>query len=213
MNCWWDEGFIVRITPGQLELHCLHAGEESSNETVVLSFFFVTHTTHDKLLKTNNPKHQPRTKRARPSRDLWLTPPGLSSRPLESCHHQCLSAVCGVLGYPKGSASDLLDGTLKLRYCTTIFTTRFTPWSLPRVGNGSGKRQLGIPGSHSDPGGHLGKQVRLTKKTRPGVFSHFYPDPGHPTPRRWKRLRPPSSEGVGGEVGEPRHLFPRLGVG
>ena len=40
---------------------------------------------------------------------------GLSSRPLESCHHQCLKAACGVLGYPKGSASELLDGTLKLR--------------------------------------------------------------------------------------------------
>ena len=39
------------------------------------------------------------------------------------------------------------------------------------------------------------------------------PDPGHPTLRRWKRLRPPSSEGVGCEVGEPRNLFPRLGVG
>ena len=25
---------------------------------------------------------------------------GLSSRPLESCHHQCLKAVCGVLGNP-----------------------------------------------------------------------------------------------------------------
>ena len=25
---------------------------------------------------------------------------GLTSRPLESCHHQCLKAVCGVLGYP-----------------------------------------------------------------------------------------------------------------
>ena len=37
---------------------------------------------------------------------------GLSSRPLESCHHQCLKAVCGVLVYPKGSASELLDGTL-----------------------------------------------------------------------------------------------------
>ena len=38
----------------------------------------------------------------------------LSSRPLESCHHQCLKAVCEVLGYPEGSASELLDGTLKL---------------------------------------------------------------------------------------------------
>ena len=67
---------------------------------------------------------------------------GLTSRPLESCHHQCLTAVCDVLGYPKGSASELLDGTLKLRHCTTIFIMRFHPWILPRVGNGSGKRQF-----------------------------------------------------------------------
>ena len=26
----------------------------------------------------------------------------------------------------------------------------------------------------------------------------FIPDPGHPTPRRWKRLLTPSSEGEGG---------------
>ena len=54
---------------------------------------------------------------------------GLTSRPLESCHHQCLKAVCGVLGYPEGSALELLDGTLKLRHCTTLFTMRFPPWS------------------------------------------------------------------------------------
>ena len=54
---------------------------------------------------------------------------GLDSRPLESCHHRCLRAVCGILGYPKGSALELLDGTLKLRYCTTLFTKRFPPWS------------------------------------------------------------------------------------
>ena len=35
--------------------------------------------------------------------------------------------------------------------------------------------------------------VRLTKTTRPGVFSHSNPDPGHPTPRKWRRLRTPSS--------------------
>ena len=39
----------------------------------------------------------------------------------------------GFLGYPKGSALELLDGTLKLRYCTTLFTKRFPPWSLPQV--------------------------------------------------------------------------------
>ena len=26
---------------------------------------------------------------------------GPTSRPLESCHHQCLNAVCGILVYPK----------------------------------------------------------------------------------------------------------------
>ena len=64
-------------------------------------------------------------------------------------------------------------------------------------------------------GDDVGKRVRLTKKTRPGFSFHDNPDPvlGHSTPRRWKRLRPPSSEGVGGEAGEPRNLFPRLGVG
>ena len=56
---------------------------------------------------------------------------GLDSRPLESCHNQCLKALCGVLGYPKGSALELLDGTLKLRHCTDLFTNRFLPWSLP----------------------------------------------------------------------------------
>ena len=51
----------------------------------------------------------------------------LTSRPLESCHHQCLKAVCEVLGYPKGSAWELLDGTQKLRHCTTLLTRRFSP--------------------------------------------------------------------------------------
>ena len=61
---------------------------------------------------------------------------GLTSRPLESCHHRCLSAVCGVLGYPKGSAAELLDGALKLRCCVTPFSNRFPTWSLPPIGNG-----------------------------------------------------------------------------
>ena len=86
-------------------------------------------------------------------------------------------------------------------------------WSLPKVGNGSGKRQSITPGHLLDESGQVGKRVRLTRKTGPGASSHVSPDPGHSTPRRWKRLRLPSSEGVGGEVGEPRNLFPRLGVG
>ena len=138
---------------------------------------------------------------------------GLTSRPLESCHHQCLEAVCGVLWYPKGSALELLDGTLKLRYCTTLFTMNFPPCSLPRVGNGGGKRLAVTPGHLSVDRSNVVKRVRLTRKTIPSASPHVIPDPRHPTPRRWKRLRLPSSVGEGGEVGEPRNLFPRLGVG
>ena len=98
-----------------------------------------------------------------------------------------------VLGYPKGSASELLDGTLKLRHCTDVFTMRLLPWSSPRVGNGVGKRHFITPGHLLDAGGNFRKKVRLTRKTRPGVSLHSIPDPdlGHPTPRRWKRLRSP----------------------
>ena len=81
---------------------------------------------------------------------------GLTSRPLESCHHQCLKAVCRVWVYSKGSASELPDGALKLRHCTTIFTMRFPPWSLPRVGNGGGKRWDVTPGHSSDDRGRRG---------------------------------------------------------
>ena len=93
------------------------------------------------------------------------------------------------------------------------FYHAFSPWSLPRVGNGGGKRLLVTPGRQPDDGSTVGKPVRPTKKTCPDASSHVIPDPGHPTPRRWKRLRSPSSEGVGGEAGVPRNLFPRLGVG
>ena len=123
---------------------------------------------------------------------------GLTSRPLESCHHLCLSAICGVLGYPRGSAAELLDGALKLRCCTTPFSKRFPTWSLPPVGNGR-IRSLGVATGHSlDEGSNVVKRVRLTRKTHVGVSSVYNPDQGHSTPRRWKRLRPPFSEGVGG---------------
>ena len=117
------------------------------------------------------------------------------------------------MGILKVSALELLDGTLKLRHCTEVFTMRFPPWTLPWVGTGDGNGRFVTTGHLPDAGSDVGKRVRLTRKTRPSVVSHVYPDPGHSTPRRWKRLRPPSSEGEGGEVGGPRNLFPRLGVG
>ena len=66
----------------------------------------------------------------------------------------------------------LLDGTLKLRHCTEFFTMRFPPWSLPKVGYGSGKRLSVTPGHLLDEGSNTGERVRLTRKTRPGASSH-----------------------------------------
>ena len=94
---------------------------------------------------------------------------GLDSRPLESCHHQCLKAVCGLLGYPQGSALELLDGTLKLRQCTDLFTNSLPPWSLPRVGSGVGKRHFVATDHLLDAGSTDGKGSGL-----PGRLVHAH---------------------------------------
>ena len=116
---------------------------------------------------------------------------GLTSRPLESCHHQCLKAICGVLGYRKGAASELLDGTLKLQYCSALSTARFPRGRYPGLEMGKVYRQSDTPVHLLEESSDTGRKVRLTRKTRPGASSHVIPDPGHPTPRRWKILRPP----------------------
>ena len=92
----------------------------------------------------------------------------------------------GFLGSPAGAAAQLLDGTLKLRCCTTIFTKRFHPWVLPRFGDGVGKRYAVTSDFLMDCRSNFGKRVRLTRNTRAGIPVHDVLDPGHPTPRRWK---------------------------
>ena len=67
----------------------------------------------------------------------------------------------GFWGILKVLASELLDGTLKLRHCTDVFTMRLPPWSLPRVGNGVGKRHFMTPGHLLDAGGNMGKRSGL----------------------------------------------------
>ena len=139
---------------------------------------------------------------------------GLTSRPLENC----LQAVCQILGHPRGAAMELLDGTLELCHCTRLFTRSFSPWVLSRFGrgSGSGKWSMVVCCNLLDCRGNFGKRVRLTRKRHPGIPALSYPDPGlvgHPTPRRWKRLHPRDSSGVGREVGEPRNIFLGLGLG
>ena len=137
---------------------------------------------------------------------------GLKTGPWNPVVINALRLFAGVLEYPKGAAAELLDDTLKLRHCT-LFLPRVFPHGLPRVGNGGGERWYVTLGHVPDDRSNVGKRVRLTRKTRPGASSHVIPDPGHPTLRRWKRLRSPSSDGEGSEVGGPRNLFPRHGVG
>ena len=104
----------------------------------------------------------------------------------------------GVMGYPQGSALELLDGTLKLRHCTDVFTMRCHPWSLPRVGNGGGKRQSIIPGHLLDAGSNVGPRVRLTRKTRPGVISRFKSGSWASNAEEMEKIAPPPfSEGEG----------------
>ena len=97
--------------------------------------------------------------------------------------------------YPKGSPSELLDGTLKLRDCTTIFTMRFHPWSSPRVGPGGGERWDVTPGHLSDDGSGGFLMIRIQDA------------------EEMEKVAPPFLRRRGSEVGVSRNLFPRLVVG
>ena len=123
---------------------------------------------------------------------------GLTSRPLESCHHLCLSAICGVLGYPRGSAAELLDGVLKLRCCTTPFSKRFPTWSLPPVGHGR-IRSLDIAiGDAVANGSNVVKRVRLTRKTQGSVTPVSISGPGALNAKAMEKIAPPFLRRSGG---------------
>ena len=89
---------------------------------------------------------------------------------------------------------------LKLRYCTFPFTKRFPPWSLPRVGSQIGKRYLVSSDHLPVAGGDVGKRVRLTKKTRPGISFHVSPDPvlGALNAEAMEKIAPPFLRRSGG---------------
>ena len=46
---------------------------------------------------------------------------GLTSRPRESCDHWFLTPLLNFFGYPDGAVTELFNGTLKLRYSSTLF--------------------------------------------------------------------------------------------
>ena len=71
---------------------------------------------------------------------------------------------------------------------TTIFSKRFPPWSPPRDGGWLGIRDVPSAPHLLDDGGKVIKRVGLTRKTRPSIPVHGIPDPGIPTPKRWKKI-------------------------
>ena len=102
------------------------------------------------------------------------------------------------MGYPRGSAAELLDGALKLRCCTAPFSKRFPTWTLPPVGNGR-IRSFGVATDHSlDEGSNVVKRVRLTRKTHVGVSIGLQSGPGALNAKAMEKIALPSSEGVGG---------------
>ena len=57
---------------------------------------------------------------------------GLSSRPRESCDLSILTLLLDFFGYPDGAATELFNGTLKLRYSSSPpFSRNFPPWPVP----------------------------------------------------------------------------------
>ena len=53
---------------------------------------------------------------------------GLTSRPRESCDHQFLTPLLDFFGYPDEAVTELFNGTLKLRYSSTLFSKKIPSW-------------------------------------------------------------------------------------
>ena len=60
---------------------------------------------------------------------------GLTCRPRESSGEGFLSDLIRLWGYPSGSGTALLDGSLKLRYNTFPFARKKPTWRLPASGH------------------------------------------------------------------------------
>ena len=123
---------------------------------------------------------------------------GLTSRPLETSDAGFLDYLLSLFGYPVGSGQSLVDGSLRMRYCSANFSHKKPTWGLPHSGGVAAlvdtatfrPTVVGLRGS----GNFLStrtfgkierKRIRLTKKTnvrkRFGVYLWE-----QPIPKRWK---------------------------
>ena len=59
---------------------------------------------------------------------------GLTSRPLEASGAGFLDDLLSLFGYPSGSGQSLVDGSLRMRYCSANFSHKKPTWGLPHAG-------------------------------------------------------------------------------
>ena len=85
--------------------------------------------------------------------------------------------------------------------------------SLPRVGNGDSKRQSVTPGHLLDEGGDTDKKGPARQEDTASCIFLCHSGSTSSNDEAMGKIAPPSSVGEGGEVGVPRNLFLRLGVG
>ena len=142
---------------------------------------------------------------------------GLSSRTRESCDTHVIHSLLFFFDTLKRDATELFNGTLKLRCSSTPFSNRFPTWSVthhlsssPVVGHGPGFRTR-FP--DQDPVDQRpAKHFRITGKSSAHkcsleVLGEL------PTPKRWKRLIPPGAGQPRDEVGCAAQPFFAQGVG
>ena len=102
-----------------------------------------------------------------------------------------LVPFCGILGYPMGSAAELLDGTLKLRCCITPFSNRFPTWALPPAGNDRIKGFAVATSNLVGDGSNGVKRVRLTRKTPRKCSTGWHSGPGALNFKAMEKIAPP----------------------
>ena len=123
---------------------------------------------------------------------------GLTSRPLEATNTGFLDDLLSLFGYPSGCGQFLVDGSLRMRYCSADFSRKKPTWGLPHSGGvavlvsavDAHPSVVGLSRScavsslgNIDNGGR--RKIRLTKKTN--VRKLFGVDPRRqPVPKRWK---------------------------
>ena len=115
------------------------------------------------------------------------------------------------------AATELFNGTLKLRYSSIPFSKKLPSWSVSGL---SGYLQMVSPGpgpsvhfpDHDPVLERPAKRLRITGKSSALRREPFSGD-GLPTPKRWKRLVPKGTESLRIEDAVPPFLFSRTGVG